>query len=481
MNEVIRYAAAMLVCSSVLMVVYRWLFADKLPFSICRAYLILAVTLSLAIPLLRLPLLPPEKPAVQSAAGQDDQRLEFKTVLIDYDRVIPTDEQISRRNGRIALVACIYAALAAAIGILTTQGVRELRDRKYRSRIIRCEGYDIAVSDSIEAPYSFMGTIYLSPDTPSEEREAIIAHERSHIAHRHSWERLYIGALRTAVWFNPFIWLADRWLIEVQEFEADRDVLDAGFDMTLYRSLIFRQIFGYSPDMQSGFYSLTRRRFEMMTRKPEMHRAPLRIAIAVTAVAALTAAFGLTRRTVSDPAEWPAETAETAEAAGSNVVSVGRVAGSSGIFYLPRNPRRQYRLEGGRIYVSTLFGGYREITSNDFEHIAHPQYYIDGRRVSAGTFAERPAFLTASMNVYTGAEAVARFGKQAHGGVWAVTTLPESKYPALMIDGRRADLKRNLPLLDKAVRVEILDAAAALEKYGVGYPNGVVEAWDIIE
>ncbi len=477
MYEAIRYAAATLVCSSVLMVVYRWLFADKLPFGICRAYLMIAVTLSLVIPALRLPLLPPNKPVEQTAAGRGEQRLEFKTVTIDYERVMPTEEQVTRRNGTTALVASIYAALAAAIGILTTQGVRDLRDLKYRSRITRCKGYDIAVSESIETPYSFMGTIYLSPDTPDEERDPIIAHERSHIAHRHSWERLYMGVLRTAVWFNPFIWLADRWLIEVQEFEADRDVLDAGYDLTLYRSLIFRQIFGYSPDIQSGFYSLTRRRFEMMTRRPEMRRATFRIAAAAAVAIGLTAIFGVTRRTVPETDEQFAAAVETT----SNVVSVGRINGRSGIFYLPRNPRRRYRLEGERIYVSTVLGGEREITSNDFRQIPHPQYYIDGRRVSAATFASRPDFLTAAMNIYTGAEAAARFGRQARGGVWAVTTLPESRYPALMIDGRRVDLKRNLPRLAKAVRIEVLDAAAAMEKYGAGYPNGVVEAWDIIE
>lgn len=480
MNPILRYALEMVACSGVFALLYRTLIADRYSFRACRCYLLISVTLALLIPLIELPLLPPAKE--QSATVEQVQRLEFKTITVDYDDVQPTSRDITRRNGRNALIACTYAALAVIIGLLTRQSVIDLRNLKFGSKVTRHDGYDIAISEQVKAPYSFWGTIYLSPDTPDEERELIIAHERSHIAHRHSLEKLYMGAIRTVVWFNPFIWLADRWLAEVQEFEADRDVLDAGYDMTLYRSLIFRQIFGYAPDVQNGFYSLTRRRFEMMTAPRNNKGEWWRMAIVVVATLAMTAVCGLSRREVSGTIIHPAQNvASESIIPTSNVVSVGTAEGRGGIYYLPRNPRRTYRVESNEIYVLSRWGFERKVTSRSYRHLDRPLYYIDGQRVSAEQFRNRPTFLTESMNVYTGDEAAARFGEEARQGAWAVTLKPDSRCPALLLEGRWVSLRQNLDAVDRAVRVISLTAEEARAKYGEGYPYGVIEAWDVIE
>lgn len=41
-------------------------------------------------------------------------------------------------------------------------------------------------------------------------------------------ERLALSVLRSFFWFNPFFWMAEKDLEEVQEWEADKDVLDEG-------------------------------------------------------------------------------------------------------------------------------------------------------------------------------------------------------------------------------------------------------------
>ena len=166
MNPILRYALEMVACSGVFALLYRTLIADRFSFRTCRRYLLATVTLALLIPLIELPLLPPATSA--TATSEQVQRLEFKTITVDYDEVQPTNRDITRRNGRNALIACVYAALAAVIGLLTRQGVSDLRDLKFRSKVTHHEGYDIATSDQIKAPYSFWGTIYLAPDTPAE-------------------------------------------------------------------------------------------------------------------------------------------------------------------------------------------------------------------------------------------------------------------------------------------------------------------------
>lgn len=51
--------------------------------------------------------------------------------------------------------------------------------------------------------------------------------------------------LKAFCWFNPFVWIASRYLIEVQEMEADADVLQQGFDMTEYRQMLLKYAMGW--------------------------------------------------------------------------------------------------------------------------------------------------------------------------------------------------------------------------------------------
>ena len=67
-------------------------------------------------------------------------------------------------------------------------------------------------------------------------------------------------SLKALLWWNPFAWIAARRLIETEEFEADSDVLEGGYDRELYMNAIFRQLFGYSPEIANGLRdSLTKK------------------------------------------------------------------------------------------------------------------------------------------------------------------------------------------------------------------------------
>ena len=127
--------------------------------------------------------------------------------------------------------------------------------------------------------------------------QAIVAHEASHVAHRHSAERVAMECSKAALWWNPFVWLAARRLTEAEEFEADSDVLAEGYDIEHYMKTIFRQLFGYSPEIANGLRdSLTKKRFKMMTTKTSGRHSLLRLAGTLPAVIGLLCAFSLTTR-----------------------------------------------------------------------------------------------------------------------------------------------------------------------------------------
>ena len=64
MMSVISFIVESLICSGLFLVLYRWMLAKKVGFRICRAYLIVTMVLSVAIPLMEVPLYPSEKMTV---------------------------------------------------------------------------------------------------------------------------------------------------------------------------------------------------------------------------------------------------------------------------------------------------------------------------------------------------------------------------------------------------------------------------------
>lgn len=147
-------------------------------------------------------------------------------------------------------------------------------------------------------PFRFCGRYFWARVYEGRRREIVVCHEASHVRHRHSAERIALELVRSLFWFNPFVWIAGRWLSEVQEWEADRDVLDAGYGLTEYRTIIFRQLFGYNPDIVCGLNrSLTKNRFAMMTQFTKRRFAFVRFGAAIPVVARMMMLCSFTTKT----------------------------------------------------------------------------------------------------------------------------------------------------------------------------------------
>ncbi|MDO7873412.1 M56 family metallopeptidase [Hymenobacter sp. ASUV-10] len=58
--------------------------------------------------------------------------------------------------------------------------------------------------------------------TPTSEN-ALLRHELAHVSRRHTTDRLLFGGLKSALWFNPFVYLFGRALEMTHEFQADAD------------------------------------------------------------------------------------------------------------------------------------------------------------------------------------------------------------------------------------------------------------------
>lgn len=323
MKSPLLYLLEVLFCSGLLLGLYRLLLVRRIPYRACRRYLVAAMVAAAVIPALNIPLYPADTvfyplplieapaeavlPARDAATAGPAADADVGTLAAEAS-VVPGPASADRAAAWRGGVAALYGAVVLlSLGLL---GVRMLRIRRLRRRahLTPGDGYTLAEHPAIASPFSFLRTVFMSPACTGLRREMILCHERSHVRHAHTAERIVLEVVRCLYWINPFVWIAGRWLEEVQEWEADADVLKAGYDLTAYRIVIFRQLFGYNPDMTCGLnHSFTKNRFLMMTRF-EMHRHALwRLGAAIPVVAGMMMLCSFTVRTAEPPVAGPAE------------------------------------------------------------------------------------------------------------------------------------------------------------------------------
>ena len=302
--SVLSFIVESLICSGLFLVLYRWMLAKKVSFRLCRVYLIVTMVLSVTIPMMDVPLYPSEKMAgltEWTVFSFDD----FSTVPVVTEEVVTVNqnseaikaEASTQITGRSIDLKLILAILYTLVGVVSLSLLAYNTARIYRlrskSKLTYEEDYTLAEHEDIKTPFSFIKTIFMGFNYEPQERRQILTHEASHVRHRHSYERLFISVLRSIFWFNPFFWMAEKDLEEVQEWEADKDVLDEGWNLKTYRTTIFKQLFGYNPDITCGLnHSLTKQRFIMMTQSHRGKGAWLRLAATLPVIAATFFAFG---------------------------------------------------------------------------------------------------------------------------------------------------------------------------------------------
>ena len=293
------YMVEFICCSGLFYAIYRLIIEGRVAHRSARAYIVLSTIFAVLIPIMELPIYPAESVVLQIPITHTNV-----TTTADVSAV--QTQQVEWIGILTILFIVIYAIVVALNLLLLAIRLHEVFAIRRASQLTFYEAYTIAESRKTKEPFSFWRTIYLNSRFEGEERETVIAHEYSHIRHHHTAERLMVEILRCLFWFNPFIYLAGNSLIEVQEWEADKDVIDKGYDVVKYRLLVFQQLYGYYPEVTCGLKSQTsKKRFLMMTNFKESKFSPLRLCAAIPAIAVAIFAFGAVRAEVKSEVQTP--------------------------------------------------------------------------------------------------------------------------------------------------------------------------------
>lgn len=184
MKTLAIYALEVLACSGVLLAAYTILLDRRVKFRWCRLYLLASTAAAALIPLLRIPVWPGQVIVATPTITAPD--------LADWTaEVLPDAEAHAITPGHLCL-GLYLAGATLILGIMLWQIFRIRRLRR-GAEVTRTGKYRIVRTQQEIASFSFFRTIYIWAATPAAEMGAILAHESSHIAHRHSLERIGHG------------------------------------------------------------------------------------------------------------------------------------------------------------------------------------------------------------------------------------------------------------------------------------------------
>lgn len=321
--SLLRFCGAL----AILLAVYYLLFDRKARFVHCRYYLLSIVSIAAVVAIFQIPVYPsartaaltPELSAVAAVHGEQPEGVADRIEIIPEENsgeeveVVQTAAgqpwwgKMKEYAGDVNFLLLIYGIGAMVLLIRWVVAAMSIvRLRKWGS-CYREDGCLIVKNNNVSSPFSFFRMIFINRKIEGEVLQVILAHERSHIEHKHYRDSLLMELFCMIFWFNPFVWLIRRELRALHEFEVDQSLLAGGLELSKYQNIIFNELMNYGPAIANGFHdSLIKKRFIMMKNSNTIRLRLLRKVLLLPVFAGVVALFAFTdRKTVGEEIQLP--------------------------------------------------------------------------------------------------------------------------------------------------------------------------------
>gem|GEM_PF-2938927 len=200
---------------------FFYLFLRKLTFfQINRVYLLATLLISFSIPLLQIEV---ESNAIAAPEIHSEvvQRLPASNTSEIHTTNLVTPSTNINVNWKLIIPTLYWLITLGLFGSFSMQllklawHTRKISNKQGRLKVIyKKTGFTNC---------SFLNYVFLNPEKLSEAELAILLkHEQVHASQLHTIDKLLFNLAKSLLWFNPLIYLYDRALEQVHEYEADR-------------------------------------------------------------------------------------------------------------------------------------------------------------------------------------------------------------------------------------------------------------------
>jgi len=257
------YVLKVTICSAFLYGYYRIALHNKIYHYWNRFYLLLAVLLSITIPLIR----------IQLWQHPQDESSQVIRIL----RVVSTGEEMVFETGQrpgyhldaqqaLSLVYFMISILFLSVFVRSLLVIRKLILRHETQKI---NNINFVNTEADGTPFSFFNYIFWNKaiEIHTLSGQQIFRHELAHVQQKHSWDKLFMNFTLLIFWCNPFFWLIRKELNMIHEFIADGKALKE-YDTASFAAMVLHSVYpGQKFSItNSFFYSPIKRRLHMLTK-----------------------------------------------------------------------------------------------------------------------------------------------------------------------------------------------------------------------
>jgi len=233
MTDFIIYILKSAMVLGLLYVLYFVLFRKETFHHLNRIFILGAMVISLVVPSLNIQLNKPVSHVENDFNYVNDAFLDFSET-VEYVK-ITTTKQVESYPVIVWLLLAGMVISVFRVGFQLFSIYKNIK--KYEVKTFG--KYNYVLIDRHYSTHSFFNYIFVQKSEFKKKRmKEVLLHEQVHSDQLHSVDLLLIGFLSVLQWFNPFIYLFKRALVETHEFQADWAVIRQGIDKSQYQRLL---------------------------------------------------------------------------------------------------------------------------------------------------------------------------------------------------------------------------------------------------
>lgn len=179
----------------------------------------------------------------------------------------------------------------------------KIRKFKHGYRLVKKIGAIEVFRTPFAQPFSFFKSVYIPGEIEgSKEMDLIMAHELQHVNFGHSYDRMLVDFIVVLFWFNPFIYLLRKSLIEVHEYQVDAAVATEPEAKIFYQiSLVKMAGGGFAGPVSFFNFSTIKKRMQMMNRTKSNKLSLFSLLILAPIMAMMVSLFSFEMKASNEP------------------------------------------------------------------------------------------------------------------------------------------------------------------------------------
>jgi beta-lactamase regulating signal transducer with metallopeptidase domain len=238
--------------------VYRLFFSNDTMFTRNRVYLLASIAIAFVAPFIAIPLISNTitinaLPIIVATTVGEQASSSYNSYL----QIVSNTLIVVYCLGVLFMLIRSYIAYNKVINI-----IRKAKKQTFGE-------IEFLVSVNAQSPFSIWKWIILPEKyTSHQEIEKIVRHELIHCRQYHSVDLVLVEMLVIVQWFNPFAWFLKSTVIQNNEYNVDKQLLNNGVERRSYQYLLLQTTIGESNLAVANHFSayLIKKRIHMMNK-----------------------------------------------------------------------------------------------------------------------------------------------------------------------------------------------------------------------